>query len=263
VTSTDLTTAGDGGQGRYLALDRSSDEIAEMIGDTLAGQDIDGFDLPRLTVPAGGATIWQLDDPVHGTQDIRELRGVVVHTSQTRSWWPQSLEESQDSSTPPSCSSPDAKVGYGQQWATAENPKPEGEPRRLECSSCPHSQWGSGRNGGQACSLKSQWFFLREGSFLPIVVVLPAMSLKPARRYLLGLIGAGLHPSSVETVLTLKQEKKGANRYGVVTPTMGEKLDPETAKRARAYAELLKPLFDRQSAPDGDVIDVEPEEQAA
>lgn len=246
MTSTDLA-APDPEGGKYLALSRDTTEIREMIEDTLAGQDVSEFDLPRLKVPSGGATAWEMDDPVHGVQSLRELRGVIVHTGQTRTWWPTSLDDEDGGGGQPSCSSRDAKTGIGWIDATPANPRPDTPPRQTLCATCPHSQWGSGKNGGQACQLKGQWFLLQEGSFLPIIVTLPAMSLKPARKYLLGLIGAGMHPSSVETVITLTAEKRGSNKFAVVTPKLGEKLDPDTAQRARAYGALLKPLFERQA----------------
>lgn len=246
MASTDLTLPE---EGKYLALNHSSAEIEEIVADNLGGQDVSEFDLTRLKVPSGGATSWEMET-LEGIQSVRTFEGVIVYTTQTRSWWPITLDES-DSKTPPSCSSPDGKTGYGKQWATAVDPDPEGEPRRVLCATCPHSQFGSGKNGGQACQLKGHWYVLMEGSFLPVVVTLPPMSLKPAKKYLFALSGAGLRYSQVVTRFKLEADARGANKFAKVIPELGGKLSPEEADRARAYSVLLRDLFARDTGAPG------------
>jgi hypothetical protein len=228
----------------YPAFNHSKDEIEQIVADNLGGQDIGEFDLTRLKVPAGGATIWEMET-LAGTEAVKEITGIIVHTAQSRAWWPIPLDESKEGSTPPSCTSADARIGYGKQWATKEDPNPAGEPKQLACNACPHSQWGSGKNGGQACSLKGSWLILVEGSFLPIVVSLPTMSLKQTKRYMLGLAGQGIRFSDVVTKLHLEKAQSGPNTYAKVVPELVGPLSPEDAQKAREYGALLKPLFDR------------------
>lgn len=239
VPSEEITTPVEGG---YLALNRSPEEIEAIVADNLSGQEFSEFDLTQLKVPAGGATAWEVET-LEGMRSVREISGIIVHKRQTRAWWPYELGDAP--SSPPSCSSADAVVGYGKQWATAEDPNPDGEPRSQQCQSCPHAAWGSGRNGGQACAAKSQWFLLTPGEFLPCVVVLPAMSLTPAKKYLGRLASAGIRFSDVTTKLHLERETKGANIFAKVIPELAARLSPEEAQRARAYGELLQPLFER------------------
>jgi hypothetical protein len=241
MASTELTTIDVAG---YPAFNHSTTEIQEIIADNLGGQDVGEFDLTRLKVPAGGATTWEMET-LAGTEPVKEITGIIVHTAQTRSWWPVTLDESREANTPPSCSSADARVGYGKQWATKDDPNPAGEPRRLACAECPHSQWGSGKNGGQACRLQGSWLILVEGSFLPIVVSLPTMSLKQTKRYMLGLAGQGIRFSDVVTKLHLEKAQSGPNTYAKVVPELVGPLSPEDAQKAREYGVLLKPLFDR------------------
>jgi hypothetical protein len=240
--TTELTIVEPGG---FLALNQSTDEIRDIVAANLGGQEVGEFDLTRLTVPAGGGTAWEVET-LTGTESVREVSGIIVYKKQTRAFWPVALGESE--SGPPVCSSPDAVVGYGKQWATPENPDPDGDAKRMPCADCPLSKFGTGRNGGQACQEKGQWFMLQAEGFLPIVVTLPAMSLGPAKKYLLNLAGAGLRYDQVVTKLTLEKASSGKNTYSKVIPTLGAKLDPEEAARARAYSDLLAPIFDRVAA---------------
>lgn len=232
--------------GKYLALNHSTAEIQAVITENLAGQEVSERDLIRLKVPAGGAVSWEVEDPLEGVRSIKEICGIIVHKKQTRAYWPLSLDDSGDGS-PPACSSPDAIVGYGKQWATSSDPDGDGEPKSLRCSDCPLSQFNSGKNGGQACQEKGQWYLLQQTGLLPIVATLPAMSLAPAKKYMLALAGAGIRFDQVATRLSLRKETKGSNSYAVVVPTMAHRLDPESAERARAYSTALRPVFDRLS----------------
>lgn len=215
----------------FLALNRSTADIQSIISDNLAGQDVGEFDLPRVTLPAGGATQWEIDSPLTGTVAMPELEGIVVYTRQTRAYW-----ESQDATgDPPQCSSRDGVVGVG---------KPGGE-----CRTCPFAQFGSDEKSGrgQACKQQAMWFLLRPDSFLPLVLGMPPTSLKAAKQYMLALAGAGIRHTEVVTTIGLEREQNpDGQRYSRAVPRLGAKLDPEAAEKARAYADVLRPIFDAQ-----------------
>lgn len=231
MASTEIATIEPGG---YLALNHDIGDIQAIVADNLAGQDVGEFDLPRVGMPAGGATVWQVPT-LGGPQNVEELSGILVYTKQTRSYW----SNDQDTGEPPLCSSPDSIIGVG---------TPGGD-----CRTCPLSQFGSKINEktgepdkGQACTQRAVWFLLREEGFLPIVVSLSPTSLKAAKQYMLALAGAGIRFNEVVTTIGLEQDRNaGGDKYSRAVPTLGAKLDPETATRARAYADLLKPIFDR------------------
>lgn len=250
--STDIATID---KGKFLALNHSTDEIRDIVAANLDGQEVGEFDLIRLTVPAGGGTAWEMET-LAGLDSVREVSGIIVHKKRTRAFWPLALGDAP--SGPPACSSPDAILGYGKQGATKEDPDPDVEPRRMKCAECPNAQFGSGKNGGQACQEKAQWFLLREEGFLPIVMTLPAMSLGPAKKYLMNLAGAGLRFDRVVTTLTLEKASSGNNDYSKVVPKLSGILSPEEAELARGYAEVLGPIFEHVPGPDvADVADVE------
>lgn len=245
MTSTEIAVAEPGG---FLALTQTTEEIRDVVAANLGGSEVNEFDLTRLTVPAGGGTAWELET-LGQTSHVSEVTGIIVHKKQTRGFWALPLGDGE--SGPPACSSPDAVSGYGKQWATPEDPDPDGEPRTLACRECPQSQFGSGKNGGQACQEKANWFMLGQRGFLPLVVTLPAMSLRPAKKYLLDLAGVGLRFDQVVTRLTLEKVSSGKNPYSKVIPTLEARLSDDEAERARAYAAVLGPIFERAAQRNG------------
>lgn len=228
MSTTDIATVN---KGTYLALNHSTQEISEILQDNLAGQDIGEFDLPRIKIPAGGATTWEVPG-LSGIESTRELQGIVVAFKRTRAYWPDEA----DTGTPPVCRSADAILGVG---------TPGGD-----CRSCPLAQYGSHENGrGQACAEKEVWFILRPSSFLPVVLSLPGTSLKNAKNYRLALASEAKRLAAVTTTVSLEALKNPAgDPYSRAVPTLGEVLDDETAAATRAYADLLRPVFDRAAA---------------
>lgn len=230
MASTDIARVEPGG---YLALTQPPKEIEAIIAENLGGQEITEFDLPRVKVPSGGGSVWEIPT-LTGIEPEKVLSGIVVHFKLTRAYWSPEA----DTGTPPTCRSNDGIVGIGE---------PGGH-----CKTCPLAEFGtavddSGQPApGQACNAKEIWFMLRPGGFLPIVVALPATSLKAAKAYRVGTLGsAGMRLPSVVTDIGLVADKnaKGDN-YSKAVPTVGGVLTPEEAQRAQEYARALRPIFD-------------------
>ena len=234
TTSTALAVVEPGG---YLALQQTPDEVAEIIADNLGGQDLTEMDLARVKVPSGGATTWEVPS-LGGMEPSKTIQGIVVHFKLTRAYWSPDSE----TGTPPTCRSADAIVGIG---------TPGGA-----CKTCPLAEYGTALDDkgnpapGQACNAKEIWFMLRPGSYLPIVVSLPATSLKPAKAYRVGqLASAGIRLPSVVTEITLRAERNSkGDSYAIVEPKVAGMLDPEEAQRALAYAAQMRPMFDAAAA---------------
>jgi hypothetical protein len=247
MASTEITTTEPGG---FVALNHDIAEVRGFIEENLAGQDVSEFDLTRLSVPSGKAQKYRWEIPtLEGSEAVDEIKGIIVFQKQTRAFWPQTIDEG-GGNVPPSCSSPDARFGFGKQWATAEDPDPDGEPRRLACAQCPQAQFGSDRQGrGQACKQTTQLFLLMETGFLPAVVQVPPTSLGAVKKYMLALANAGVRFDQVVTVFGLdKRANQGGTEYAQVAPRLGGRLDPQTAERARSYGETLRPQFEAAAA---------------
>lgn len=230
MPSTELATIPAGG---YLALSQDPAEIEAIIAENLGGQEITEFDLPRVKVPSGGGKTWEVPS-LGGIEPATTLEGIVVHFKLTRAYWPAK----QDSGTPPACRSDNGIVGIGD---------PGGH-----CKTCPLAQFGTALDDagdpapGQACNAKEIWFMLRPGSFLPIVVALPATSLKAAKQYRVGTLGsAGMRLPSVVTQIALEGDKNAkGDSFSKAVPSVAGILEAGEIKRATEYATALRPIFD-------------------
>lgn len=255
MASTDIVRVEPGG---YLALAEDPAEIEAIIQENLGGQEVTEFDLPRIKVPSGGGTTWEIPS-LMGIESERVLQGIVVHFKLTRAYW----TPEQDSGTPPTCRSNDGITGVGE----------PGGP----CGTCPLAVFGtalddSGKPApGQACNAKEIWFMLRPGSYLPVVVALPATSLRGAKQYRVGQLGsAGVRLPSVVTAITLETMRNGkGDQYSIAKPNVAGMLEPDEAAAAVKYARKLRPIFDAAAAAmaaengeivtDADPVDDEPD----
>jgi hypothetical protein len=219
--------------GSYLALRDDPAEIQAIIEENLGGQDVGEFDLPRIKVPSGGGSVWEVPT-LGGIEPQKTLTGIVVYFKSTRAYWTRE----QDGNEPPACRSDNAIIGIGE----------PGGP----CKTCPLAQFGTAIDDegnaapGQACNQKELWFMLLPGSFLPVVVALPATSLKAAKQYRVGMLGsAGLRLPSVVTSLALESDKNGKGKaYSKAIPSVAGMLEPAEVERAVEYASSLRPIFD-------------------
>jgi hypothetical protein len=217
--------------GKYPALTMEPAEVRAIIEENTLGQQVAARDLPRIVMPAGGATTWEIPGR-NGIEPSAVLSGILVHVALTRAYWPHD-----SNSKIPVCVSEDQLVGVGD---------PGGS-----CRSCPLAEWGTKVNektgeltNGQACSAKEVWFLLRDG-FLPVVVALPTMSLEPAKNYRVQKLGYyGVKRSSVVTEIRLKRaENPAGDPYAIIEPSIGAPLEPEEAARAEQYAKDMAAVF--------------------
>src|SRR3954451_3844484 len=91
--------------GAYKALTLGSEFIASNLA---AGEEVDEFSLPRVKIPAGGSTTWEVPT-LTGTQPMKALEGAVVHFKLTGAYGP----DKEASGTPPQCRSHNAIIGIG------------------------------------------------------------------------------------------------------------------------------------------------------
>lgn len=229
MPSTELATIEPGG---FVALTTEGADVKEIIDELLGGEALSERDLPKVKIPSGGATTWEVPGPM-GLEPAKELRGILVHFKHVRGYWP----DEQATGTPPACHSqgPDhSAIGIG---------TPGGE-----CKTCPLAQFGSDpKNGrGQACSKRELWFLLQEGTYLPLVLSMSPASLQNAGAYRkTTLANAGIRMTSVVTALTLEADTSpDGDKYARVVPKIGGRLTPEEAKAAQEYAASFRPSFD-------------------
>lgn len=231
MASTDIQTTA---PSAFPILAHGVEAAGEIIEEALGGDILDEQSLLRVKIPSGGSTTWEIGD-----EATKEIEGVLIYHKQTRAYWTDDAEDG----APPACRSegPDhTAIGTGE---------PGGK-----CSECPLAQFGTAVNddgtqgAGQACGKSELWFMLRRegaGSFLPIVLKLSPMSLKPAKQYRTGqLASSGLRPTQVVTRVTLAKQDKGKESFAVIVPTVAEKLGAQDAEHAAEFAEFLRPMLD-------------------
>lgn len=213
----------------FALLEYDQNELREIVRDTLGGS-VNVADLPRIKVPAGGATQWMIPT-LDGDEAAKTIEGVVILNRETRAFW----VNTEPNGSPPDCSSPDGFEGTG---------NPGGD-----CSRCPMAQYDSGKDGRQACRQQRQLFMIREGDVLPIVVNVPPSSLKAWRQFATQLVQARTPLTGVITRLSLvKAQSRNNQPYAQIVPAVASYLVPEDTARFKAYGESLRPSLFRDVA---------------
>lgn len=206
------------------SIAQGGDDIQNALRENLGGRPIEPFDLDRITVPAGGGTNWTVPT-LDGDDTAKEIRGIVVHWTDKRTYWEKSFDETGGGALP-DCSSEDGLNGRG---------NPGGE-----CAECPLSKFGSGKAGGQACKEFRVLFMVRELDMIPLVVTVPPTSLGVARKYFLRLASNRMAFWQVESVLSLEPAKSAAGiSYAKMKFAKGRSFGEDTMEAVGKYRGVI------------------------
>lgn len=198
-----------------------NDDIREQLA-SIVDEDFNTSSMPELTIPKAGSLKWDLDDTA-----LKTVRGTILCWQQVRVYY---ADEFTGGNEPPDCSSDDCKFGLGE---------PGGA-----CKQCPFAQWGSGKNGGQACAQRMKVLFLVEGQLLPIYLNLPPSSLSAFKNYAYALSSKGLPIWGVVTELSLVAMKnKGGIEYNQVAFSNGGILPDEERENIRTMRATFAPML--------------------
>lgn len=229
--TTDLVPAGDNSPYQLLRMERS--EVSELLAEALSpGEGLTPRDLVTVKVPAGGLTKWA-KQTIRGEEVVDELRGVIIRADTRRAYWRSKYSGGNEE---PQCFSDDGLHGIGDPG--------------MACIDCPFNQFldepDEAGSISKPCKEMRQVFLLPPDGILPLVVTLPPGSLANFKAYRVGLMGAGLRPAALETVIRLeKAESKGGVKYARATFIAGVDLDVEAQKLVAAYANDLQPAIER------------------
>ena len=206
----------------FLVLEKGMDSI-QKIKDNLDGDDLNPRDLDRVSIPAGGGTMWCVPT-LTGEKNTPEIVGVLVGVKNNRAKWPGEYTGGNDL---PDCVSEDNVTGVG-------------DPGGL-CHECPFAAFGSDSRGkGQACKQVKRVFVVTPDSLLPTVIQLPPTSLEPCRKFLTRLGANNLSRFEVVTKITLCKEKNADGiAYSKATFAMVSQLDPSQTEFFIKYAKNL------------------------
>ena len=204
---------------------------------------ITAFDLPRIKVPSGGGTLWQLQT-LEGERAEPTIEGIIVFSRDTRAYWATSADDPSAGNNPPDCSSTDGLIGIGDPGGHCVPTK--------ECKKgCPLAEFKSDRKGGagQACKAVRQLFFLRPGSMMPELIGLPPTSLKAARRYMMTLTVNGLPHFCVVTRIGLERQKNPAGKaYAVAKFEKLRTCTMDEVTNARQFRDLVASMVGTMGA---------------
>lgn len=192
--------------------------------------ELDGFNLSfdKIKIPAGGTTAFEVpsDDP--DNPDIeKELKVIIVDQYAVNAYYKDAYDGTE---VAPDCFSNDGHTGINQYGEICN------------CDSCPNNRYGSAIDGlGKACKNMRKVFIIRSGDNFPMLLTLPATSIKPFGKYLQRIVTKGLRPCDVITKIALKKaESKGGITYAQATFSLEEILPPEMKEKVRKYVEKMK-----------------------
>ena len=187
--------------------------------------------MDKAKVPAGGAQTWEVPDLDEGILAAKSIDGIILHWMNPRAYWQTGMDEG-DGNSPPDCSSNNGEEGFGD---------PGGD-----CLSCPLNQWGSAAKGeGKACKEKRLLFLLTPDAYMPLLIQVPTMSIKPLDQYFFRLASKNLRPFFVVTSLTLEkaQQKGGGNYYSRILPKMTRRLSLKEVEAVKGLVGKFQPTM--------------------
>lgn len=199
-------------------------------------KEMDGlsFRYDEISMPSSGGLAFTL--PYAGPNEPKtaeHLTGVILYHYPHNGYWTKKYAGAKER---PQCSSRDGKIGNGD---------PGGN-----CITCPHNQYGSGKNGrGKACKNMRKVYFLKEGDHLATVLDLPSTSLTNFGDYIAKrVLGRGKFSFGVMTKISLEQAENGdGTPYSRATFATMRDLD-EAEQREMYHMSLTAEEYDKREA---------------
>ena len=207
--------------------------LSEALASEMNGLDV-SFD--RVTIPAAGGTMFEVPGELPGdTEAVKEFTGVILYHHPLYAYYRTRFN---GGNNPPDCGSYDGNTGIGD---------PGGS-----CAKCPLNQFGSGDNGGKACKNKRRVYVLRPGELIPVLLTLPAGSMREFGVYIKRLLAKGKKSNGVVTRFSL-QRAQNANgiAYSMAKFAVDRVLSADEMKYVAAMANEIKSYADRVAYDDG------------
>lgn len=201
------------------------DEMAAVLEEL---NDIERIPYGRITIASGGLNVFKVLEPGdETTTTAAEIVGVILFSHKCNVLWGTKFGVKTDGPKTPDCSSLDGETGIIA--ATGEC---------RTCDTCPYNQFGSSDSGrGKACRNMRRVYIMRDGDVFPIILSLPATSLKAFDFYRTRLAVKRKTPAAVITRVKLKSttSKDDAEFSVAVFEPVGALPAAEVA-RVRTYA---------------------------
>lgn len=219
------------------------DSLREELGDD------EGFPYDIIKFPSSGSTAFEVPTADGETEPMKALEGVIIFAHNLNAYYEKELN---GKGTAPDCSSMDGKKGIDTKTGLCK-----------ECSTCPLNEFGSGKNGSKLCKNKKRVYFLPSGSLLPVIISIPATSIREYNNFIAKqIVLCRLRSYEVVVRISLKSEiSAGGFKYskaffkkvGKLAPGMisqMEVLHDEMAKTYKDCSIVAEEVTAVEAAPD-------------
>ena len=201
-------------------------------------EELDGLgsiNFEKIKIPSGGGIAFEVptDNPEE-PESKTSIDGVIVLHQPCNVYFRNKFGETDEKM--PDCSSPNGKTGYMRDSGTEKT-----------CATCKFNQFGSGDGGtGKACQNRIDLYILMEGNDFPVVLSLPATSIKAFKTYLTTLVLHKQPMRRVKTKITLKKAKSsGGITYSTCVFKKLGAVEPEEMENIEQLRELCKAMAQR------------------
>lgn len=234
----------------YPALAPDSRQAA-IIAANLDGEPMSEMDLVRVPTPAGGGTVWNIDN-AGNVESTDEIVGLLVGVGKRGALWPKD----DPSEMRPVIASHDLLVGYRVSDELGDISPAALEKFRIgdrrydwtAMSSSSEFGYGSGKNGtGKRLKETRVLAILRQGDVWPILVTVGPGSLRGFLPFLKRL--PDFHYACVIGLKLKKEKSTGGQPYSQIVPRLVGTITPEQAEVARkTYVEPIRAMFNAPPA---------------
>jgi len=193
-------------------------------------------DLQKLVVPSGAGGAAFVIESLDGERFEKTLDVVVAYESPIeRSFYATGIDEGDGG--PPHCSSADGRVGHGCRDIDAIHASASNDDLPVteqDCASCAFSKFGSDLGGGkgQACKQRVRLVIFNGDALLPMVLQIPAATLKPFKQYKMKLVNGRKRLSRSVTRLSLAKQSGSPDYYTVEFSFVRDLTEDETGRLA-------------------------------
>lgn len=189
-----------------------------------------GVQLPRVKVPSGGGIAFEIPGADPDEPEVsKTITGTVIAHHAINRYYALGMDASEGKNNAPDCTSNDGVVGV---------PAVQGQGYGGLCADCPLNVFGSGKNGGKACSNRHRLLYLAEGQIFPWIVDVTPTSLKRMREYAAAQLIHLRRPLwALVTTIGLEKVKGASADYAEMTFKTVRTLTPAEAMAAKAKGE--------------------------
>ncbi len=230
--------------GEWALVQTDQQDLIDIFADNV-GEALSVGDLIRVKVPSGGVPMWLIPD-IEGDKYQDTIRGILVYWRDNKNMWRKELGDG-GGGTPPDCRGVQVELPEGGKvWMGRGDRDGNGNMGPHDCSTCAFNQFGSAEKGdGKKCKDTRMFGVLTQDGILPMVLNAPATSIKPMKKFLIGLAGKRMPYWSAVVDLKLAKEKNDAGiDYCSISPVLVEPLTGTDKERLRTYKDMLKPMLD-------------------